>query len=173
MRLEMGRGDDGLTDLLRGGRVLKTSPHVEALGAIDEAIAAVGLARSLATDPGSAQRLAAVAEDLGKCAAEISAPIGERATRFDFGKAAQDVEEEVASIVEAKGQPAGFMTPGESSADAALNLARTIVRRAERRVFAIDWEDRAVYPLVAAYINRLSHLLFALSYPGKQQSPPD
>jgi len=164
MKPQMGKGDDGLTDMLRGGRVLKTSAHVEALGAIDEAIAAVGFARSLVDDPARRKRLAEVEEGLGKCAAEIAAPQGERGSRFDFRGATAAMEEEVAGIIEEKGEPEGFIILGDSTSQAALNLARVAVRRAERRVFAVDWGDRAVYGQVAAYINRLSDLLFALTY---------
>lgn len=168
MKPQMGRGDDGLTDLLRGGRVLKNSPHVEAIGAVDEAVAAIGLARALLEDAGRKERLKGLQLELRNCAGEIAAPLGTRATDFDFRAATEAIEAEMAAILQKEGSPEGFITPGETPAEAALDVARTLVRRAERRVFALDWDDRAVYPQVAAYLNRLSDLLFAFTWAWKR-----
>lgn len=167
MKPEMGRGDDGLSDLFGGGRILKNSPRMEALGAVDEAIAAVGLARALLDDAGRRKRLEDLQVELRNCAGEIAAGLGARSSDFDFCAAREAIEAEVAAIIEREGSPEGFITPGETAAEAALDVARTIVRRAERRVFALDSGETTVYPELAAYLNRLSDLLFAFTWAWK------
>lgn len=160
----MGSGDKGLTGLYRGGRTSKTSRVIHALGDLDEAIAALGVARA-ALPPGNAQTgdiLACCQSALGNCAAEIAAGDSRRATDFDFAEATAIVEGLIAKIQHTSGEPAGFIIPGASPFEAALSMARAVVRRAERSVFAVDWGGKPHLEEAAAYVNRLSDLLFAL-----------
>ena len=163
MKPRIGSGDAGVTGMPGGRRVLKTSAAVEALGAIDEAAAAVGLARALVANEAHRALLSACQEALGDCAAEVAAAGRARATAFDFPAATSALEDTLREISRTAGEPAGFVMAGENPAQAALHLARTVVRRAERRVFALDMEGRPVLALAAVYLNRLSDLLFDLA----------
>ena len=86
----------------------------------------------------------------------------QRATDFDFAEATAVVEALIEKIKETSGEPTGFIIPGASPFEAALSMARTVVRRAERSVFAVDWGQKAHLEAAATYLNRLSDLLFAL-----------
>lgn len=162
------RGDQGDTSLMFNVRVCKSDAHCEAYGTIDEAMAALGLARSLCRQSLVQEALIAVQEDLFILAGELATPVEaydrlaekhpvitpDRAEKLE--RLIERVEEEVE-------MPRCFVTPGESSASAALHLARAILRRAERRAVAMKREGLLPNDEVLRYLNRAADLLFALA----------
>lgn len=159
------RGDDGTTALRAGGRVRKDDPEVEVTGTVDEAQAALGVARA-ECEPGEPldQLLVRVERELWVLMAELSTAPDERqalrpgvtkVTSEMVGALEADIDEALAGLELA---PA-FAVPGENRLAASLDLARTVVRRAERLVAARQLEDSAV----PSYLNRLSDLCWALA----------
>ncbi|CAA9214764.1 MAG: ATP:Cob(I)alamin adenosyltransferase [uncultured Acidimicrobiales bacterium] len=165
MRVWTGKGDDGTTGLLYGGRVRKDDPAPEAYGAVDEAQAALGVARADAV-PGSEldEVLVHVERDLYVCMAELATAPGKR-DRLEAGRSlvtpemVSAVEERTISLSERFEMPSDFVLPGETRTSALLEVARTVVRRAERASVAVADEASSVLP----YLNRLSSLLWALA----------
>jgi len=159
------RGDDGTTGLLYGGRVRKDDPVIEANGAVDEAQAALGLARAEA-EPGSAldAQLLALERDLWVLMAELAtAPVnrhklapGASLVTPDMVAALEAAIDELDATVE---MPTEFVLPGEGRLAACLDLARTVVRRAERLALGVAPEGSSVGP----YLNRLSDLCWMLA----------
>ncbi len=156
------RGDDGTTGLLGKGRVSKRDPRIEAVGSLDEASAAIGLARSMARDERSGPLLLAVQRDLYRLMAEVAAT-PESAAQFHFEKERVDwLEQQIDVLSHDVQMPGEFIVPGDTPSEAALSLARTIVRRAERRLVELFEKKKTVNVALQQYINRLSSLLFAL-----------
>jgi cob(I)alamin adenosyltransferase len=156
-------GDDGTTGILGRERLPKHHPRLETVGSLDEASAALGLARAACLERQTAAWLAEAQRDLYVLMAEVSAS-AENADRFP-GLAPARLEWLEASIQELEVQvdlPREFILPGDSTAGAALSLARTIVRRAERRL--AEWIDGGGNASLDSlrYLNRLSSLLFVL-----------
>jgi cob(I)alamin adenosyltransferase len=156
-------GDDGYTGLLGEGRVPKYHPLPEAVGAIDEATAALGMARVACRGERSAGLILTVQRDLYHLMAEIAAT-PENAARFRKIDALrvsrlEDQTDNLGSLVEL---PGDFILPGDSPAGAALALGRTVVRRAERRVARLYHEQLIENPNLLRYLNRLSSLCFVL-----------
>ena len=156
-------GDAGITGLLGEGRLPKYHPRVEALGALDEASAALGLARALCKAPKTGPILLDVQRDLYTIMAEVAAT-PENAQRFqtlDLPRI-QWLESQADAITALAPVPAGFILPGDSLPGAALALARTVVRRAERRVAELLDTGEIENRVLLQYLNRLSSLCFAL-----------
>jgi cob(I)alamin adenosyltransferase len=158
-------GDDGTTGLLYGGRARKDSRQIELNGAVDEAQAAIGVARA-ETPPGSEanDRLSALARDLYVLMAEVAtAPENRRKLTAGSSLVTPDMvgalEAAIDDLLERFDMPSDFTVPGENRVAAALDLARTIVRRAERLAVTEPVEGS----LVVAYLNRLSDLLWAMA----------
>ncbi len=156
-------GDDGTTGLLGEGRLPKHHPRFEALGTLDEASAALGLARALAAAPQTAPLLVEVQRDLYKIMAEVAAAPA-HAERFRSLEPArlQWLDEQAEALSAVAPIPREFILPGDSLAGAALALARTVVRRAERRISALIDQQELNNRLPLQYLNRLSSLCFAL-----------
>lgn len=158
------QGDDGYTGLLGAGRVPKHDPRPEAYGSIDEASAALGVARSWARSKDTQATLVAVQRDLYHLMAEVAAAPdhAERFRRIDGGRVEwlEAKTEEFAGRVEL---PKEFVVFGDSQAGAALDLARTIVRRAERRVAWLVHQGELSNRELLRYLNRLSSLCFVLA----------
>jgi cob(I)alamin adenosyltransferase len=164
-RIYTKKGDDGTTGLLYGGRVRKDSPQIAINGAVDEAQAAIGLARA-ESPPGSEvnERLTALARDLYVLMAEVAtAPENRRKLQAGSSLVTQDMvralENQIDDLLDRFDMPSDFTVPGENRLSAALDLARTMVRRAERLAVANAVEES----LVVAYLNRLSDLLWAMA----------
>ena len=156
-------GDDGNTGLLGEGRLPKYHPRMEALGVIDEASAALGLARAMCKNPQTGDLLEDVQRDLYTIMAEVAAtPENVKQFRILDHQRIQWLESQVEAVAAIAPAPAGFILPGGSLPGAALALARTIVRSAERRIAELldtgEIENRALLQ----YLNRLSSLCFAL-----------
>ncbi len=158
-------GDNGETSLGDGSRVAKQSLRVDAYGTVDEANAAIGLARRYtADDPEADQMLARIQNDLFDLGADLCTPEeGRRAAGALRIVAAQveRLEREIDAINAALGPLESFILPGGSSAAAQLHVARTVTRRAERLVCALAAAEQ-VNPEAVKYLNRLSDHLFVL-----------
>ena len=156
-------GDDGYTGLLGEGRVPKYHPITEAVGALDEATAALGFGRSACQGERSAGLILTVQRDLYALMAEIAAT-PENAARFRQIDASRVswLEQQTDALSDLVELPKDFILPGDSPAGAALAMARTIVRRAERRVARLYHEQMIENPQLLHYLNRLSSLCFVL-----------
>lgn len=167
MRIYSGKGDDGTSGLFHGGRVDKDESGPEAYGAVDEAVSALGVAR-VAADPDLAARILEVQRDLFVAAAEL-ATAPENRERLDPGvslvtaEMVTRLEAAIDATVTAAGLPQEFVVPGGAPVAAVLDLARTIVRRAERRAVAHERRHGVVGSLVVPYLNRLGDYLYVLA----------
>jgi len=163
MKLYTGRGDAGSTDLL-GARVSKTDPRVEALGVLDETSSAIGLARAAAATGRTETDLIAVQRDLYKLMAELAFTTEQYPQRVEIGADRVEwLEAETDSITSVVPLPREFILPGETAAGAALDWARVMSRRAERRLVTCAEAGHVRNPEALRYLNRLSSLLFALA----------
>jgi cob(I)alamin adenosyltransferase len=165
-RFYTGRGDDGQTGLLGPERVPKCDPRPEAYGTVDEAQAALGLARASKCTPDTAEILLAIQRDLHTLMAEL-ASAGSEDSPFAGTITAAHVEQ-LESWIEVYGnkteRPKKFVIPGDSTPGAGLHLARTVVRRAERMAVRLaDTGGMLVNGQVLRYLNRLSSLLYVLA----------
>jgi cob(I)alamin adenosyltransferase len=163
------KGDDGSTGLLYGQRVSKDHPQIEAVGSLDELNAALGLAK--ATSPGAARKTALeqIQQDLIALMGEIVCAEADTA-RYAGSKFAKVGEAELARVdaaaaaIEAKQVKFdGWATPGATRHSAALELARTTARRAERRLVALPGQGKTVRPVLLQYVNRVSDLLWLMA----------
>lgn len=156
-------GDKGATSLGDGARVAKSSPRIELLGAVDEANAAIGLAR-LHTTAAEDDMLARIQNDLFDVGADIAAPpAADGKSRLRIAQEQIDrLESEIDAMNETLAPLTSFVLPGGCAASAHLHLARTVVRRAER-AFARVAETEPINELALAYLNRLSDHLFVLA----------
>ena len=172
-----GKGDDGSTGLLFGGdRIGKDDPRTEAYGTIDEAVAALGLARAeIGTEARRPTALGDFAALILRFQRELFVAGAELATtpeawaRLEDGRtrvseAMLDGVEAVLTDLETRiTMPTEFVVPGETPASAALELARTILRRAERRATTLEREDLVPGPWLLPYLNRLADLLWVMA----------
>lgn len=152
-------GDDGTTGLGDGSRVEKDSARVEAYGTVDEANSAIGIILSLEAVPADVrQSLTAVQHDLFELGGELCIP-GHAAVKASFVvRLEADLDGFNADLPPLK----DFILPGGSPAASACHLARTVVRRAERRVSTLK-KTEVVRDEVIHYLNRLSDLLFVIA----------
>jgi cob(I)alamin adenosyltransferase len=174
------KGDDGTTGLLFGGaRIGKDDPRAEAYGTIDEAVAALGIARA---NLGVKRRTGTLGPAIGGLAPlilriqrELFVVGAELATNPDAWARLRDgqtrvsesmVREVERTLVELEANvemPREFVVPGETPTSAALELARTILRRAERRAVALNREGLVPGPHLIPYLNRLADLVWVLA----------
>jgi cob(I)alamin adenosyltransferase len=164
-KVTTGTGDTGYTGLLGEQRVPKYHPLPEAFGAVDEATSALGMARAAADDPTVQETILRMQQDLYVLMAELATPPEHRAavgmrvtpeqvTWLDGLEARLKQEIEI---------PNKFIIPGDSVVGAALDLARTIIRRSERQVARLTHEGAVENPDVLRYLNRLSDAVFILA----------
>jgi cob(I)alamin adenosyltransferase len=162
-------GDSGDTGLFGGGRVPKSHPRVDAYGDVDELNAAIGFARSIEAMPRVDEVLVPIQRDLFAIGALLATPDRVKMQQH-LTKARVDdrrIVELEQSIDEGDRELEplrAFIVPGGTPKAAALHIARTVCRRAERRVVALgEFEPEAIPSLVVIYLNRLSDLLFTLA----------
>lgn len=167
MRIYTRTGDAGDTGLFGGGRVPKNHPRVEAYGDVDELNAAIGFARSMEQMPRIDEVLVPIQRDLFAIGALLATPDREK-MRQHLEKARVD-EDRITQLEHAiddgdrELEPLkSFIVPGGSPKAAALHVARTVCRRAERRVVSLA-ESEDLPGVVVIYLNRLSDLLFTLA----------
>ncbi len=176
MKIYTKAGDAGQTGLFGGGKVHKDDPRVETYGEVDELSAAIGLARALGADPEVERQLLRVQDELLCVGADLATPPDSKA-RSSLPPVESAWAEELERAIDAweKELPAltEFILPGASRAAAALHLARTVCRRAERRAVALHRRS-AVAPAVLVYLNRLSDFLFvAARVQAKREGAPE
>ncbi len=171
-----GKGDDGSTGLLYGGRIAKDDPRTDAYGAVDESVAALGVARAALNDAG----LTELADLLLRYQRELFVVGAELATnpsavdRLTDGvtrvteQMLNDVEADLARWEARVEMPREFVVPGETAASAALEVARTTIRRAERRIVALERTVEIESPWVVPYVNRLADLAWVLARAAEQ-----
>lgn len=165
MRIYTRKGDDGTTGLYGGGRVAKDSAAPEAYGTVDEAQAAIGLARAECDRGGELDALlVGVERDLWILMAELATDEGNRhklvaGTSLVTTDMVVHLEAVIDDVTGRFEQPTEFVVPGETRQAALLDVARTVVRRAERRAVAAVVDGSQVGP----YLNRLSDLLWTLA----------
>ncbi|HEX6207190.1 MAG TPA: cob(I)yrinic acid a,c-diamide adenosyltransferase [Actinomycetota bacterium] len=168
MRIYTKAGDDGTTGLLYGGRIPKSDPAAEAYGTVDEAVACLGLARANATDPAAHRLILEIQRDLFIVGADLATNPEERGklkpgVSLTTSEMIERLEGTIDALVEVSPIPEHFVVPGASPGSAALDIARAVVRRAERRAVALREAGREVNPEAIRYLNRLSDLLFVLA----------
>ncbi len=174
MRIYTRTGDTGMTALLASRRVRKDHPAIETNGCVDEAQAALGLARAQCVDPGLNALLASLESDLWIVMAEVAiAPAGRKALVPGKNAVTSAMVERLEALIDTTMSnldlaPA-FAIPGENPCSAALDLARTIVRRAERHAVGLGLQGS----LVVAYLNRLSDLCWALARATEAEHPTE
>ncbi|HSL97856.1 MAG TPA: cob(I)yrinic acid a,c-diamide adenosyltransferase [Candidatus Deferrimicrobiaceae bacterium] len=179
------RGDDGTTGLLYGGaRISKDDPRVEAYGTIDEAIAAFGLARA---NLGVKRRIGTLGAGIGglsdlilRYQRELFVVGAELASNPDAWDRLEDgrtrvseamvrgVEHDLVELERNVAMPTEFVVPGETLTSAALELTRTILRRAERRAVALRAEGLVPGDHLIPYLNRLADLVWVLARAAEQ-----
>jgi cob(I)alamin adenosyltransferase len=169
MRIYTKKGDGGTTGLLYGGaRVSKADLRTDAYGTTDEAVSALGLARAGLGDGPLAELVLRLQRELFVVGAELATHVDRRA-RLTAGtprvtaEMVSALEREIDALEAAHPMPAEFVLPGESMAGAALDLARTTVRRAERRAVALSSAGELPDSRVVPYLNRLADLLFVMA----------
>lgn len=164
MKIYTKTGDDGTTSLFSGGRVTKTHLRVEAYGTVDELNSVLGVARAQQPHARTDDWLAQMQRQLFNLGADLATPLDAKAdwiVRMD----AQTVQwlEQVIDDMTAELPPlTNFILPGGTLAAAHIHVARTVCRRAERIVVALQ-EQEPVGEQVLNYLNRLSDMLFTLA----------
>jgi len=166
------KGDDGTTSLWYGGRVPKSDARTDAYGTLDEANSILGVARSLCGDDGAGSGLAEdilrLQDDLFIAGAEL-ATAPEAAGRLEDGvsRVTEDMvlwlEERIDHYMAQVELPPQFVIPGGNTLSAQLDVARTVIRRAERRISALAVDAELASEAVLHLINRASDLAFAMA----------
>jgi cob(I)alamin adenosyltransferase len=158
-------GDAGETSLFDNSRVSKADPRVDAYGEVDEVNACLGAALAARVDDDIAAVLTAIQKDLFAVGARLADPssrIAARVAKASVTEQQIEVLEATIDLLESELPPLRrFILPGGSPAGSLLHLARTVCRRAERRVVGLGAD--AVEPGVVIYLNRLSDLLFVMA----------
>lgn len=162
-------GDDGTTSLLYGQRVPKDHPQIEAVGALDELNAALGFAKATQTNGRDQAEIERIQQELVAFMGEIACAESDAArhaaskfSRIDEAALAR-IDAVVAAIEGRQPKFDGWATPGANLHAAALDLARTAARRAERRLVGLAAHGKTVRPLLVQYLNRVSDMLWLLA----------
>ena len=165
MKIYTKTGDSGETSLFDKTRVSKADARVDAYGEVDELNACLGAARAAGVDEEIGALIEVLQKDLFALGARLADPgsrIAPRVEKAVIGDAAVERLEQTIDRLETTLQPLRrFILPGGSPAGAGLHLARTVCRRAERRVIGLG--AGAVDPILVVYLNRLSDLLFVMA----------
>lgn len=173
MKIYTKTGDAGETGLFGGGRVSKDDPRVRAYGDVDEANAAIGFAGALEPADFESGLLQTIQRDLFTIGAELATPdmakVAKALPASEVGRLEDVIDRYEATLSPLK----NFILPGGAPKAAALHVARTVCRRAERSVVALS-RDQPINPVIIHYLNRLSDLLFVLARAvNKQAGRPD
>lgn len=168
VRIYTRKGDEGETGLLYGGRVSKADPRCEAYGSVDEAVSALGLARALSQDGRVREIVKGLQRELSVVASELATdPKEYDKFKAHFTPVSPGMTSRLEGLID---ELAGevktlrvFIIPGASPASAALDLARAILRRAERRAVTLKEKGLLTNPEIIRYLNRLGDLIFVLA----------
>ncbi len=162
-------GDSGTTGLLYGQRVSKDHPQIEAVGGVDEFSATLGLARAACPDGARRAELERIQRDLVALMGELACAEAD-AARFAASKFPRltdadlaRVDAAVAALESRLPPPSGWALPGANAPAAALDAARAVARRAERRLVALPRHGKTVRPLLLQDLNRVSDLLWLMA----------
>lgn len=165
-------GDAGQTSLLGGRRVDKDDPRIEVYGTMDEGTSALGLARATTKHDDICRHIIALQGELIPIMAEAAYVPGEKALKFELRRVEPGQVERLEGLIDCYNeewiQTGQFVRPGGSVASAALDMARSIFRRAERRLVGLNRET-PVNPHLIKYVNRLSDLLYVLARIDEQR----
>jgi len=164
-------GDDGTSGLLGGQRVPKEHPRLEAVGVIDEANAALGVARATCKSSQIRESILSIQRDLYHIMSEVAAtPVNAARFRAIHADRVLWLETQTNSIGDQVEIPKEFIVPGDSLVGAYLDLARAIIRRAERRVATLIHSGELENTELLRYLNRLSSLCFVLELAENQMA---
>ena len=179
-RIYTRTGDDGTTGLGSGERRLKSDLRVEAYGTVDEANATIGVARlSTGDDPVLDAMLARIQNDLFDLGADLATPVSAGEAKAEGAlkihpHQVERLEAEIDALNASLAPLKSFILPGGSPAAAALHVARTVCRRAERLMVALaQSEGEIVEPAGVRYVNRLSDLLFVAARHANRDGSDD
>jgi cob(I)alamin adenosyltransferase len=188
VRIYTRKGDDGTTGLWYGGRVAKTDLRTEAYGTLDETASALGVARSQCDDGRLAADILRLQSELFVAGAELAtAPEARQrltpGTSMVTQEMVQRLERDIDAYMAEVDLPPKFVIPGGTSLSARLDVARAVLRRAERRVVAVAEAGGLAESSLVAYVNRAADLLFAMAryadvsepelFGGRAASPAD
>ncbi len=168
MKIYTKRGDDGTTGLLYGGRVAKDDLRTQVYGTLDEVVSALGLARSAGVVPRVEDIVVRLQRELFVVGAQLATAV-ENQSKLQEGvskiapEMTERIEADIDALVGEHPLPLEFVLPGATQGAAALDLARSIARRAERAAVTMNHITPVPDPEVLRYLNRLSDLLFALA----------
>jgi cob(I)alamin adenosyltransferase len=170
------KGDDGTTSLWYGGRVPKHHGRTEAYGTLDEACSQLGVARALCEDAELAAAILRLQDDIFIAGAEL-ATAPEAAERLQDGISrtteamVAELEEMIDRYMGAVELPPKFVIPGGNRLSAQLDVARTVIRRAERRISELGEEGQLASETVIHFVNRASDLAFAMARYADVEDP--
>jgi cob(I)alamin adenosyltransferase len=173
------KGDDGSTGLFYGGRVAKDATGPAAYGTVDEAVSALGMARAIALD--TAPDLAITLLELQRALFVVGAELAtspESHDKLEDGvsrvtpEMVANLEVAIDDIVDARGMPTEFVVPGGNALAAAIDVARSVVRRAERKSVTHVREAGIAGSEVVPYLNRLADLLYMLARAAEDSWTP-
>ena len=177
MKIYTRKGDDGTTGLWYGGRVEKYSQRPEAYGSVDEAASELGVCRAAAERGGELYRdILRIQEELFVAGAEL-ATAPEAADRLEEGVSkvtvamVERLEEDIDRYMERVDLPPKFVIPGGNELSARLDVARTAVRRAERRVSTLKEQGGLGDDTVLTYLNRASDAVYAMARFADEDDP--
>ncbi|MDE2180056.1 MAG: cob(I)yrinic acid a,c-diamide adenosyltransferase [candidate division NC10 bacterium] len=166
MKIYTRKGDKGETGLIGGTRVSKSALRVEAYGEVDELNAVLGWIRTKLTDETIRKELLGIQRDLFAIGAQLADPTGHVEQKAEKAGLHEERIRELEGIIDrydtVLSPLRAFILPGGSEGGALLHLARTVCRRAERRMVALS-QDESLSPVLIPYMNRLSDLLFTLA----------
>ena len=177
VRIYTKTGDDGTTGLLYGSRISKGGPVAEAYGSVDEAVADLGVARAETDNAAFDATLLQIQRDLFVIGADLATNPAERAklkpgVSLATAAMVEALEALIDQTVAEHPLPEEFVVPGTNRSSAALDVARTTVRRAERRAVELADAGTEVNPEAIRYLNRLSDLLFVFARWQAGQAEP-
>jgi cob(I)alamin adenosyltransferase len=168
MKLYTRKGDDGTTGLLYGGRVPKDDARTSVYGTLDEAVSALGMARAAGLVLRVDEAVVRIQREMFVVGAQL-ATAEENQGRLQEGVSrvtpamAQQAEADIDELTAEHPVPSEFILPGETQGSAGLDLARSIVRRAEREAVGMNRDGLIPDPEILRYLNRISDLLYALA----------
>ena len=168
MKIYTKTGDTGETGLLFGGRVSKSDIRCEAYGTIDEVVSTLGLARSFSKSQYVSNIIKNIQQELFIVGGELATDISKYDNlKKNFKVVTDDMVSNLEEIIDSLGEsielPRAFVVPGASTASSALDIARSVLRRAERIVVRIKENYTLANPAVLKYLNRLEDLLFMIA----------
>ena len=168
MKIYTKKGDDGMTGLLYGGRVPKDDARTDVYGTLDEVVSALGLARAGGLVPRVEEIVIRLQREMFVAGAQLATSEANQGKLQDgvsrvTPEMTATAESDIDALIEQHPLPQEFILPGESMGSAGLDVARSTIRRAERRAVTMGREGMVTDPEVLRYLNRISDLLFVLA----------